>query len=71
MTSLRIVPSSSSMYEPMLSRQRRALVACATQAPSAGLVVSDVTVVSPERTVPLEHAYVRILRKFLRRGETQ
>ena len=47
------------------ARERRALVARATQAPSAGLVVSDVTVVSPER------AYVRILRKFLGRGETQ
>jgi imidazolonepropionase-like amidohydrolase len=39
------------------------LLGCAarTQAPSAGLVVSDVTVVSPERAAPLEHAYVRIL----------
>lgn len=33
--------------------------------------VSDVKVESPERAVPLEHAYVRILRKFLGRGETQ
>ena len=30
-----------------------------TQAP-AGLVVADVTVVSPERAAPLQHAYVRI-----------
>jgi imidazolonepropionase-like amidohydrolase len=38
------------------------LFACATQtqAPLSGLVVSDVTVVSPERAAPLEHAYVRI-----------
>jgi hypothetical protein len=52
-------------------RQRRALVARATQGPSAGLGVSDVTVVSPERAVRLEHVYVRILHKFLGRGETQ
>ena len=38
-----------------------ALFACATQAPPSGLVVSNVTVVSPERAQPLEHAYVRIL----------
>ena len=40
-----------------------ALFACLTQkqAPPAGLVVSDVTIVSPERAAPLEHAYVRIL----------
>ncbi len=38
-----------------------ALCACATQAPHSGLVISDVTVVSPERAAPLEHAYVRIL----------
>ena len=36
-------------------------VACATQAPRSGLVVSNVTVVSPERATSLEHAYVRIL----------
>jgi imidazolonepropionase-like amidohydrolase len=43
--------------------------ACADQAasrqttggdPSSDLVISDVTVVSPERAAPLEHAYVRI-----------
>jgi imidazolonepropionase-like amidohydrolase len=28
--------------------------------PSSGLVISDVTVVSPERAAPLEHAHVRI-----------
>jgi hypothetical protein len=40
-----------------------ALFGCSTQnqAPSSGLVVADVTVVSPEREAPLEHAYVRIL----------
>src|SRR5688500_16272277 len=39
------------------------LFACATQTntpPASGLVVSDVTVISPERIAPLEHAYVRI-----------
>jgi imidazolonepropionase-like amidohydrolase len=39
------------------------LLGCSTQIgprPS-GLVVADVTVVSPERAAPLEHAYVRIL----------
>ena len=36
------------------------LLSCAKQAPPAGLVISDVTVVSPERATPLEHAYVRI-----------
>src|SRR5262245_57606191 len=40
-----------------------ALMACMTQqpAPPAGLVISDVTIVSPERAAPLEHAYVRIV----------
>jgi imidazolonepropionase-like amidohydrolase len=40
-----------------------ALLACLTQkpAPPAGLVISDVTIVSPERAAPLEHAYVRII----------
>lgn len=37
------------------------LFACATHAPPSGLVVSNVTVVSPERAEPLERAYVRIL----------
>lgn len=34
---------------------------CATQESLLGLVVSDVTVISPERAAPLEHAFVRIL----------
>jgi imidazolonepropionase-like amidohydrolase len=41
-----------------------ALVACSSHAPPdppSGLVVSNVTVVSPERTQPLEHTYVRII----------
>ena len=40
-----------------------ALCACLTprQAPPAGLVISDVTIVSPERAAPLEHASVRIV----------
>ena len=41
-----------------------ALFACETRthsAPPSGLVISNVTVVSPERAAPLEHAYVRIL----------
>jgi imidazolonepropionase-like amidohydrolase len=40
-----------------------ALFGCSMQRPTppAGLVVADVTVVSPERTSPLEHAYVRIV----------
>lgn len=40
-----------------------ALVGCSAQkeAPASGLVVSDVTVVSPERSASLEHAYVRIV----------
>jgi imidazolonepropionase-like amidohydrolase len=39
------------------------LFACATsnQAQPSGLVVSDVTVISPERAAPLAHAYVRIV----------
>jgi imidazolonepropionase-like amidohydrolase len=39
------------------------LFACATskQAPPSGLVVSDVTVVSPERSAPVAHGYVRIV----------
>ena len=37
------------------------LAACAKQAPPSGLVISDVTVVSPERAAVLEHAYVRIV----------
>ncbi|HEV8330186.1 MAG TPA: amidohydrolase family protein [Steroidobacteraceae bacterium] len=37
------------------------LSACATHGPQSGLVVANVTVVSPERARPLEHAYVRIL----------
>jgi imidazolonepropionase-like amidohydrolase len=36
------------------------LVACAIPAPRSGLVISNVTVISPERAAPLEHAYVRI-----------
>jgi len=57
------------------------LFACATHthsAPPSGLVISDVTVVSPERAAPLEHAYVRILDGKIAelserplRGETQ
>lgn len=37
------------------------LTACATHAPSAGLVISNVTVISPERSQSLKRAYVRIL----------
>lgn len=37
------------------------LFACAKPPPPSGLVVSNVTVISPERNVPLEHAYVRIV----------
>ena len=37
------------------------LVACASPAPHADLVIANVTVISPERTAPLEHAYVRIV----------
>ena len=37
------------------------LIACAIPAPRSGLVISNVTVVSPERAAPLEHAYVRIV----------
>lgn len=38
------------------------LAGCASPAPSGeGLVIRDVTVISPERAVPLAHAYVRIL----------
>ena len=37
------------------------LSSCATHAPEAGLVVSNVTVVSPERPRPLERAFVRIM----------
>ena len=48
-----------------------ALLACACVAqmaskqsassdPPSGLVISDVTVISPERAAPLEHAHVRI-----------
>jgi imidazolonepropionase-like amidohydrolase len=40
-----------------------ALFGCSTQSqsPPAGLVIADVTVVSPERAAPLQHAHVRIL----------
>lgn len=40
-----------------------ALVGCSAQKqpPASGLVVSDVTVVSPERSAPLQHAHVRIV----------
>ena len=41
-----------------------AVFACATHTQSAspsGLVISNVTIVSPERVAPLEHAYLRIL----------
>lgn len=34
------------------------LLACSSAAPAA--IIADVTVISPERAVPLEHAYVRI-----------
>jgi len=40
------------------------LSGCGTQMetqPAAGLVITDVTVVSPERNTPLQHAYVRIV----------
>lgn len=37
------------------------LSACATYPPPSGLVISNVTVVSPERARPLRHAYVRIV----------
>jgi imidazolonepropionase-like amidohydrolase len=39
------------------------LLACATPQPPppSGVVISDVTVISPERAVPLTHAYVRIV----------
>ena len=37
------------------------LLGCTTQGDPSGLVVSNVTVISPERAAPLEHAYVRIL----------
>lgn len=33
---------------------------CMAPSPPTGLVISDVTIVSPERAAPLEHAYVRI-----------
>lgn len=33
---------------------------CMAPSPPRGLVIGDVTVVSPERAAPLEHAYVRI-----------
>jgi hypothetical protein len=36
------------------------IFACASQKPASGLVVSNVTVVSPERAGLLENAYVRI-----------
>src|SRR5687767_1821768 len=36
-------------------------LACSAQDTASGLVISDVTVVSPERATPLEHAYVRIV----------
>lgn len=37
------------------------LSACALRSSPTGLVIADVTVVSPERAAPLEHAYVRIV----------
>lgn len=37
------------------------LAGCATRAPRSGLVISNVTVVSPERSVPLRQASVRIV----------
>ncbi len=37
------------------------LVSCTNPAPRPGLVISNVTVISPERAAPLEHAYVRIV----------
>jgi imidazolonepropionase-like amidohydrolase len=36
-------------------------LACIAQDAPSGLVISDVTVVSPERAAPLQHAYVRIV----------
>lgn len=58
-----------------------ALFVCAMHshsAPPSGFVISDVTVVSPERGAPLKHAYVRILDGKIAelserplRGETQ
>jgi imidazolonepropionase-like amidohydrolase len=37
------------------------LLGCATPAPRPGVVVANVTVISPERAAPLEHAYVHII----------
>lgn len=37
------------------------LAACAIPAPRSGLAISNVTMVSPKRAAPLEHAYVRIV----------
>ena len=39
------------------------LTGCETQEPRSGLVISNVTVISPERDTPMEHAYVRIVDK--------
>lgn len=51
---------------------------CAAAPPDRGLVITDVTIVSPERTAPLEHAYVRIsdgkiveVSRSRLRGETE
>lgn len=47
----------------MLAGSCLMLFACATpkKAPPSGLVISDVTIISPERPAPLTHAYVRIV----------
>ncbi len=37
------------------------VVSCATPGPAPGLVVADVTVISPHLDAPLEHAFVRIV----------
>src|SRR5678816_2167604 len=53
------------------------LLGCATHAPPSGLIVSNVTVISPERAQPMERAYLRIrdgriaeLSQHPLRGET-
>jgi imidazolonepropionase-like amidohydrolase len=53
----RLIAPASAVVSSLL------LLACATPKPvsPSGLVVSDVTVISAERTEPLTHAYVRIV----------
>lgn len=50
-----IVPASAVVFSLLL------LACAATQQTLPGLVISDVTVISPERAEPLTHAYVRIV----------